>query len=503
MNCLLFLAGLLALTFADHDIKYVKKYSTTEFKDAVTKNPHFVLFYAPWCGHCKRTMPAYEELSEKYNENEGSKQATIAMIDCTQHTDICSEQGVNGYPTIKYFEPSSSEGDEYFGGRGFSDFDQYIQAKLGDTGATEKPAENQNIETSNGVKLYTNDNFDAAIQTGHHFVKFFAPWCPHCKNMVKDWEQLAGLYEDRSVSVAEVDCTQHQAICGSNEIKGYPTLLFFSNGRMVEKYSGARNIDAFKEFVAKTTNSEIKASESQEETVPAEVTNVKVYTTKNFAETNTGHHFVKFYAPWCPHCQNIAPAWEKLGEAFNDDDTVTIGKVDCTTDSEACKKPEVSGYPTLWWMTDGKYVEKYSGPRDFEDLKEFVNSMRGKKDDAKHGTVEDKKVEYVQTLTVDTFEDSISEGHYFIKFYAPWCGHCKRMAPAWEELGKKFAGHEIISIAEVDCTKNREICDKHEVTGFPTLYYFENGQRISEHNGGRDLEELVKFVQDKLPHDEL
>lgn len=51
------------------------------------------------CGHCKRTMPAYEELSEKYNEKEGMSQVTIAMVDCTEHTEVCSQQGVNGYPT--------------------------------------------------------------------------------------------------------------------------------------------------------------------------------------------------------------------------------------------------------------------------------------------------------------------------------------------------------------------------------------------------------------------
>lgn len=115
-------------------------------------------------------------------------------------------------------------------------------------------------------------------------------------------------------------------------------------------------------------------------------------------------------------------------------------------------------------MTDGKYVEKYSGPRELEDLKEFVQSMRGKKDDAKHGTVDEKTIEYVQTLSVDTFDEAVAEGLYFIKFYAPWCGHCKRMAPAWEELGKKYAGHKSVTIAEVDCTKNREICDKHDVS---------------------------------------
>lgn len=119
----------------------------------------------------------------------------------------------------------------------------------GDTGS-QKPAEDSAIETNNGVKLYTDDNFESATQTGHHFVKFYAPWCPHCQNMAKTWEDLANSYEDGSVSVAkvqnnfltcsfssmyflQVDCTQHQAVCGSQEVRGYPSLLFFSGGKMV------------------------------------------------------------------------------------------------------------------------------------------------------------------------------------------------------------------------------------------------------------------------------
>ena len=60
-------------------------------------------------------------------------------------------------------------------------------------------------------------------------------------------------------------------------------------------------------------------------------------------------------------------------------------------------------------------------------------------------------------LTTDNYASSIaSGGTWFVKYYAPWCGHCKKLAPTWEELSG--AVPEGVHVAHVDCTVAQDIC---------------------------------------------
>merc|ERR1711881_100995 len=85
----------------------------------------------------------------------------------------------------------------------------------------------------------------------------------------------------------------------------------------------------------------------------------------------------------------------------------------------------------------------------------------------------------------------------FVEFYAPWCGHCKQLAPVWDKLGEHFKDDESIVIAKSDATAN-EFADV-EVQGFPTLKYFPKGEgaAMMDYNGGRDLDPLIKFVENE------
>eukprot|EP00241_Pyramimonas_parkeae_P009931 CAMPEP_0114225032 /NCGR_PEP_ID=MMETSP0058-20121206/438_1 /TAXON_ID=36894 /ORGANISM="Pyramimonas parkeae, CCMP726" /LENGTH=135 /DNA_ID=CAMNT_0001335575 /DNA_START=164 /DNA_END=571 /DNA_ORIENTATION=- len=90
---------------------------------------------------------------------------------------------------------------------------------------------------------------------------------------------------------------------------------------------------------------------------------------------------------------------------------------------------------------------------------------------------------------------AMSDGKtYFIKFYAPWCGHCKRLAPTWDQLGDKITNDKTV-IAKVDCTVSKDVCQKAGVTGYPTLKVFKGGKESNTYKGGRELDALTSFAQ--------
>eukprot|EP00878_Enallax_costatus_P000727 GHUV01000840.1.p1 GENE.GHUV01000840.1~~GHUV01000840.1.p1 ORF type:complete len:142 (+),score=26.70 GHUV01000840.1:126-551(+) len=102
----------------------------------------------------------------------------------------------------------------------------------------------------------------------------------------------------------------------------------------------------------------------------------------------------------------------------------------------------------------------------------------------------------VQVLGSD-FDDKVNDGSvYFIKFFAPWCGHCKRLAPTWKELADAFKDDKSIKIAHVDCTQDRDVCTTADIKGYPTLKVYHKGEEVKAYRGARELEALKTFVQE-------
>mmetsp|Transcript_67341 Transcript_67341/g.147555 ORF Transcript_67341/g.147555 Transcript_67341/m.147555 type:complete len:239 (+) Transcript_67341:34-750(+) len=102
-------------------------------------------------------------------------------------------------------------------------------------------------------------------------------------------------------------------------------------------------------------------------------------------------------------------------------------------------------------------------------------------------------------LTKASWDEMTAGKRVFIKFFAPWCGHCKRLKPAWDQLMEAYAGHESILVAEVDCTSAgaKKLCDEEGVEGFPTLR-FGDPLALEDYNGFRDFEALDSFTKANL-----
>lgn len=77
-----------------------------------------------WCGHCKRLAPTWEKLADEVADNEG---VHVAKVDCTTQRDVCSAQGVRGYPTLKLFTGGdASDGKKYAGSRDLASLKDYL-----------------------------------------------------------------------------------------------------------------------------------------------------------------------------------------------------------------------------------------------------------------------------------------------------------------------------------------------------------------------------------------
>jgi len=101
----------------------------------------------------------------------------------------------------------------------------------------------------------------------------------------------------------------------------------------------------------------------------------------------------------------------------------------------------------------------------------------------------------VITLVGKNFDEIVYNSNnkpVFVEFYAPWCGHCKSLAPVWEKLGTALADSNVI-IAKMDATANH-LSEDIPVKGFPTLILFKGKEQIP-FDGNRELEGLTEFVK--------
>lgn len=115
----------------------------------------------------------------------------------------------------------------------------------------------------------------------------------------------------------------------------------------------------------------------------------------------------------------------------------------------------------------------------------------------------------VYELSEDNFERLVfrkSTPSAFVKFYAPWCGHCQKLAPDWRKLEKEHKKSEML-IGSVDCTDGppqpggggpgggrNPLCDKYQAMSLPTLMYFQQGSTKGfTYEGNKTLDELLAF----------
>jgi len=232
--CLFFLIGLA--------LSEVVVLTNDNWKEELNKHEFTAVeFYAPWCGHCKKLAPVWDELSEVIAKDKGDKFG-IAKVDCTVNSDKCGD--VKSYPTLKFFRRDVSDDDQYDGERDLASLQKWIETK-------EKGSSSDVVEFASLAELDS-----AAKNYDSLFVFFYAPWCGWCKK-IKPVVERVGTYfntkpDGKKLLVAKIDSiANNNAAATKYDIKVFPTFYYIRNGRrQIHPTVGSDYGRTFEQFVS-------------------------------------------------------------------------------------------------------------------------------------------------------------------------------------------------------------------------------------------------------------
>jgi protein disulfide-isomerase A1 len=422
--------------------------------EAIANNKNiFIEFYAPWCGHCKRLAPDYEIVASFFKDSD----VVIAKIDASTHNQAAGTYEVRGFPTLKLFV--NGQPTDYEGERGSMAMIQWIKKKTG-------PA-TKHITTAEESTLFF---AEPVIRV----VTYVAP----DSDNFQAWQNVANARKLEDFELAHV--TDESLFNGQSK----DTVVIFRFEEEPIVYNAQYDADLITAWVlseayplidelgpkiwtrsvnSKTPLLAIFVKEVNEETFTL---------TKAVAKPFKGRVLTSYSAS-----QQLAERWGASGKVIP-----TAIYVKWVND-----EPKMVIY-----NEDGAAFDAESGVNFVNEA--LAGTYQGyKKSEAIPASNDDA----VKVIVGKTFEEIVydKEKDVFVEFYAPWCGHCKKLAPVWDELGEIFedkAPH--IVIAKIDATAN-SYPETIDVKGFPTLIFFpaDNKQGIT-YNEERDLDSLKDFI---------
>lgn len=107
----------------------------------------------------------------------------------------------------------------------------------------------------------------------------------------------------------------------------------------------------------------------------------------------------------------------------------------------------------------------------------------------------------VTVLTTDNFKQVVEDSgkDAMLEFYAPWCGHCKSLAPEYSKLATSFKSADTVLVAKMDVTEHTPP-PTYEVQGYPTLYFRAAGNTPISYDGDREAAAMESFIREHATH---
>ncbi|KAL7142309.1 hypothetical protein ABFS83_08G115500 [Erythranthe nasuta] len=212
---------------------------------------------------------------------------------------------------------------------------------------------------------------------------------------------------------------------------------------------------------------------------------------------------VEFFAPWCGHCQALTPTWEKAATVLKG--VATIAALDADAHQSLAQEYGIKGFPTIKVFSPGKPPVDYQGARDIKPIAEFalkqVRALVKERLEGKSSGGSSKKSEPSASVELNSsnFDELVlkSKELWIVEFFAPWCGHCKKLAPEWKRAASSLKGQ--VKLGHVDCDAEKSLMSRFNVQGFPTIMVFgADKDSPFPYEGARSASAIESFALEQL-----
>ncbi|XP_007528033.1 protein disulfide-isomerase A2 [Erinaceus europaeus] len=437
---------------------------------ALQEHPALLVeFYAPWCGHCKALAPEYGKAAALLAAE--TVQVRLAKVDGPSEPELTEEFSVTSYPTLKFFRGGNrTHPEEYTGPREAEGIAEWLRRRVGPSATRLEDEEGvQALMDAREVVVvgFFQDLQDEDVAT------FLA--------LAQDALDMTFGLTDRPQLFRKFGLTQDTVVLFKK----------FDEGRAdfpVDVELGLDQGDLSRFLV---THSMHLVTEFNSQTSP------KIFGARIL------NHLLLFINQTLAEHQELLAGFGEAAPPFRGQVLFVVVDVDADNDHVlryfGMRAEEAPTLRLVNVETTKKYAPTDRSPITAASVAAFCHAVLG-------GEVQPYRLSQdlppdwdqrpVKTLVGKNFEQvAFDESkNVFVKFYAPWCSHCKEMAPAWEALAEKYKDQEDIVIAELDATANE--LEAFPVHGFPTLKYFPAGpgRKVIEYKSARDLETFSKFL---------